>query len=178
MSLRLGFIGLAALAVVSFWAGGTLSSQNLVHSVKPFTAKTKLVAHGAVQGTADQVQESIYARKSNRSFVQRSAETAPDQSVTGEFVTMYDTLENKVVMLEPFTKSKSTFIYTPIEFLAILNTLETENCSSQETIGGAAISEHRLNHSVWHTVDESPIAGTSDLEKTKSGSMSAGRIRI
>jgi hypothetical protein len=125
------------LSLVSFWGGQRLYSQRGASNapVAAFTAhitQRNIPPPGVTTG-AIRITEMIYARRNDRSFVHKVISVASD-GTDATVTEIVDTVSKAFTLLEPTTKSKTTYLYTPEKLLRFLNAMESENCGSENAV--------------------------------------------
>ncbi len=122
--------GLLLLAAISFASTYLCSRRALAKGVEtgtPFTAQmTKSYYSG--NGTLVRRTTKIYARYGNRKTAYEVTEVYPKQ--TPKLIDIVDVPAGEEIVLDPVTKSKSTFYYTPDHLRRIFLESSSESCPS------------------------------------------------
>jgi hypothetical protein len=140
---RLALAGLIPIVgVIGFVAGNRVFSQ-IYHNVapwrpltvRPFVAHITKRSYSSPDDTKPRVVPEVYGRRSDRSTVAQMPAHLPNGSVGGTLVWITDTAHRQQIMLEPFTRSKTTETYTDDEFAAIISANLDENCPAAVPVG-------------------------------------------
>lgn len=126
-------VGLPLSGMLSFWVGSYVFAQSPT-SIVPFTAH--ISKHYYKVGKDNELPKRLtvdYARRGDRSHVSRNLEIAPDGS-SDFLVEIVNVQLRAVTTLEPFTKSKTTFLYSPEQFTRFVSSQDEENCPGNPDI--------------------------------------------